>query len=202
MREISEDDLRRLRRGEIEGLEAAYRCYSDRVYRVCQRMLGGDADAEDALQEVFLRLFDQAVKFDGRSRFSTWLYRLAVNRCLNLLKQRGRQSLPSLSAIPESSLPPDPAPSPLEVAAREEERQIADRLLDELGPEHKAIVVLREIEGLSYGEIGEALEIPIGTVMSRLARAREKLARVIADYRQEGGSRGTEYRRGGELSNG
>lgn len=133
MREISDDDLRRLRQGEMGGLEAAYRCYGARIHRVCRKMLGDGADADDALQEVFLRLLDQAPKFAGRSRFSTWLYRLAVNHCLNFLKKRGRKVFPSLAEVPESALPPNPHPSPPEIAAREEQRRIADRLLDELG---------------------------------------------------------------------
>ncbi len=88
MTEITDADLRRCQQGDSRGLEAVFRAYSARVYRLCRGMLGNDADAEDATQEVFLRMFEQVSKFSGRSAFSTWLYRLASNHCLNTTKVR------------------------------------------------------------------------------------------------------------------
>jgi len=149
------------RRGEIEGLGVLYEIYKERVFRTCHRILGDAALAEDVAQEVFLRVFEQIRRFDERSRFSTWLYRLAVNRALNAAQKARREGRPAPAP------PPGPAPGDPEVLRG---------LLAGLSLEQRAVLVLREIEGLSYAEIADALAIPVGTVMSRLARARAELS--------------------------
>jgi RNA polymerase sigma-70 factor (ECF subfamily) len=146
-------------------------------------VLGQRADAEDATQEIFLRLREKAAQFAGHGRFSTWLYRLAVNHCLNrLAAARGRGG--AHAVLDELDPPAAPGPSPFEVSERGEECTRAAALLARLSVDHRSVLVLREIEGLSYERIAEALDVPVGTVMSRLARAREHLAR-IAPHRAE-----------------
>ena len=163
----------------MRGLEAIYRIHSDAVYRVCLRVLGSASEAEDATQEVFLRVFEKASTFSGRSQFSTWLHRVAVNHCLNAIQKRERnRTLPLVAAAGEDGLPSSER-EPLEIVAAAEERELLDVLLDQLRPDHRAVLVLREIEGLSYREIADVVQIPIGTVMSRLSRARECLKSFV-----------------------
>jgi RNA polymerase sigma-70 factor (ECF subfamily) len=169
---------RRLARREMGALREAYELHGERVQRLCLRLLGRSADAEDAAQEVFLKLFERARTFDGRARFSTWLHRLTVNLCLHRME---RERLRLARALPEDGAAlVDPCASPAESLSRTEAREALQRLLARLSPEHRAVLVLRELEELSYQEIAAALELPEGTVMSRLARAREQLVRLAA----------------------
>ena len=166
----------RLARGEMGALKEAYERHGERVQRLCLRLLGRRADAEDATQEVFLKLFERARSFDGRARFSTWLHRFTVNLCLHRIE---REHLRLARALPEDEgALVDPRASPAEALGRTEARESLQRLLARLSPEHRAVLVLRELEELSYQEIAAALELPEGTVMSRLSRARGELVRL------------------------
>lgn len=185
MNEVSADIVERCRKGDITALKEVYHAYADRVYRLCLRMMGEHAGAQDAAQEVFLRVFEQASKFSGQSAFSTWVYRVATNYCLNALKSRHRTTAVSISETPEAVLPSGPVPSPLEVVAKADERKSATLLLNALGPDDRAVVVLREIEGLTYKHIAYVLGIPVGTVRSRLHGARQRLRTVAAEIHDE-----------------
>lgn len=168
--------VQRLRAGEPAALEEAYRRHGASVYRLCLRTLGRAADAEDAVQEVFLKVLERARSFAGESRLATWLHSVAVNTCLHRLERerlRGAEGLP-----PEGGPPARADDDPEARASSAEEREGLERLLARLSPEHRVALVLREVEGLAYRDIAAALSIPVGTVMSRLARAREQLARL------------------------
>lgn len=165
-----------LRRREMGALREAYERHGERVQRLCRRLLGRAADAEDATQDVFLRLLERAGSFDGRARFSTWLHRLTVNTCLHRLEH---ERLRLVRALPEGGgALADPGESPGASLARSEVRLQLERLLERLSDEHRAVLVLRELEGLSYRAIAATLAVPEGTVMSRLARARAELVRL------------------------
>jgi len=158
------------------ALARIFQLYGLRVYRLCRRMMGSAADAEDTTQEIFLRVFEQAGKFGGRARFSTWLYRLAVRHCLNRIKQRDRRAAAEAAASEQAGRRhPPTGPTPFERQVAQDELATVDQLLTLLPPHYRACLVLREIDGLSYAQIAELLDLPTGTVMSRLARAREML---------------------------
>lgn len=168
--------LARFRAGDITALATLFRTYGARIQHLARTMLGNTADAEDATQEIFVRAFEHAGKFDARSELFTWLYRLAIHHCLNKIKQRsrrnGRERLLSAELQPDR---PDSGPAALDLLIRDEQARRLDGLLQALPPHYRACLVLREIEGLSYARIAELLDVPAGTVMSRLARAREAL---------------------------
>lgn len=170
--ELDDAVLARLRTGDIAALEEVYSLYGERVFAVCFGILGNRDDAEDAAQEVFLRAFQQAAKFSGRSRYSTWLLRLAANHTLNAAKARGRSRRRSEPLDEELVCT---APPPEHAAVGRERRDAVARLLLELPLEQRQVLVLREMEGLSYGELAEVLGVPVGTVTSRLIRGRERL---------------------------
>lgn len=176
-------------RGRVDGLEHLYRVYRERVFRTCLRLLGERTAAEDATQDVFLRVYERLSSFAGQSAFSTWLYRLAVNHCLNLLDTQKRRSCLREDEAPEPSVAAalrersDAAETSLSTSPEEAclQRQMHTRvirLMADLSLEHRTVLVLREIEDLTYSEIATVLEIPTGTVMSRLARAREALKQL------------------------
>ena len=179
--------LARLKAGDMTALGAVFKLYGLRVYRLVRRMMGNEADAVDATQEIFVRAFEQAHKFDGRSEFYTWLYRLAVWHCLNKLKQRKRAdaNLRSASAGVWAARQ-ESTPTPLENLIAEEQSGLLDRAVLLLPPNYRACLVLREVEGLSYAQIATYLEIPVGTVMSRLARARRTLRANLIESLNEG----------------
>jgi RNA polymerase sigma-70 factor (ECF subfamily) len=174
----------RLVRREMAALKEAYERHGERVQRLCLRLLGRRADAEDAAQEVFLKLFERGPSFDGRARFSTWLHRLTVNLCLSRME---RERLRSAHALPEGAHAlADASGSPDDALSRTEAREALQQLLGRLSSEHRSVLVLRELEQLSYQEIAAALAIPEGTVMSRLSRARAELARLAATSGRDG----------------
>jgi RNA polymerase sigma-70 factor (ECF subfamily) len=192
--DLDPHDLELLRRGDARGLESAYRLFGARVQRTCLAMLGNRADAEDAVQEVFLRVLERARQFTGSSRFSTWLYRIAVNHCLNRKEKEAlRRAEPIDGDVVASTICPRESPSDL-AGAREAREVVLDRLAH-LSEEHRAILVLREIDGLAYQDIADVLDVPVGTVMSRLARARERWIALAPAARESAPS--AETSRGG-----
>lgn len=148
--------------------------HENRVYGLSFRFMGNDADAWDATQEVFIRLMRKASQFQGRSAFSTWLYRMCVNVCKDQLRKKKRLPDPTevLPVVSEAT----------EVGSRLD----VERALASLPQDQRAPLVLRVFEDLSYKEIAEALELPIGTVKSRIARARAQLARLLGEPERAG----------------
>jgi len=170
--------IERLRLGEAAALEELYGLLGSRVYRVARGLLPQDSDAEDATQEVFLKVYERAGQFDGRARFTTWLHRLTVNHCLHRIERERLRRAEPLEGGPRESLA-DGGPGPGEESARNDDQRRIDALLERVPPHQRAALVLREVEGLSYAEIAAVLEVPVGTVMSRLARARERLVALV-----------------------
>lgn len=169
--------------GDASALEALLRRHHDRVHLLCRRLTGSDADALDATQEALIAVVRGLPRFDGRSRFTTWLHRVATNACLDELRRRRRRPLPG---IPDDAVDDDEHPHRALADPRGEEglQSVADRLLlddalAELPVEFRAAVVLRDVCDLDYAEIAAVLEVPPGTVRSRIARGRRLLARRL-----------------------
>jgi len=160
--------VRRSKRGDRHAFGLLVSRYQAPVYRVVRGILADAAESEDVAQEVFLKAFANLRNFRGDSGFFTWLYRIGVNEALRARKRRP-------AAPPVESLPEVEAPRPEEPAEEGPSPAALQRLLGKLSDEFRAIVVLRDLEGMSYQEIAETLEIPLGTVESRLFRARRDL---------------------------
>ena len=157
----------------MRALSACYEAFGERVWRLALGLLGSAAEADDATQEVFLRVLEKACTFEARAHFATWIHRLTVNHCRNRRsseRARGERLEPLAGEELASS-----GAGPLDAAAASDERERLLAVLARLPEDQRSILVLREVEGLAYREIAEALGIPEGTVMSRLARARERL---------------------------
>lgn len=159
--------------GDRAALDALLRRHYDRVHAVCRRIAGSSGDADDAAQEAMIGIVRGLQKFDGRSAFATWVYRIATNAALDELRRRRRR--PTLHAVE------DEGPAIADAAAERQVDAIADRAaldaaLAGLADDFKAAVVLRDVADLDYAEIAEILQIPVGTVKSRIARGRMQLA--------------------------
>jgi RNA polymerase sigma-70 factor (ECF subfamily) len=175
----------------LEGLEGPFRkiydLYKDRVYNVCYRVTGNASDALDASQETFGILFRKIGGFRFQSRFSSWIYRIAINASIDLKRRQGSRRLASLEAVTGANdgdggrfdLEDGSVELPPEVASRRELEAEVQRAIGRLSPKLRSITVLRYIESLSYDEIAETLDISLGTVKSRLSRAHAAMDREL-----------------------
>ncbi len=182
---IKEFDLiRKAAKGDPDAFESLMLQYQTGVYNLCYRMLGNPEDAADMTQETFLKAWKSLEGFHMSSAFSTWLYRLATNCCLDLLRSKKRKPVISLVQEDEDGEemtfdPMDPSPQPDELLIKKEERQILQEALESLDEQQRAILTLRVVKDLSYEDISAILQIKEGTVKSRLARARDNLRKKV-----------------------
>ena len=176
------DLLERLRAGDPRAFEELVRTHQHRVFGVALRMLQNPAEAEDIAQEVFLRVYRAIGAFRGDAKLSTWLYGITSNLCVNRLTAASRTRM----RHDEEALAQAPSEMPDATAAMErgEVEAALDQAIAELPDERRIVIVLRDLEGLSYEEIAEALGLELGTVRSRLHRARmdlkSKMERFLA----------------------
>jgi len=176
--------LARLRRGEPDAFEELVRAHQDRLYDFCVRMLGDREEAYDLVQDVFVSAHQHLARFREDAKLSTWLYRIGKNHCINrlkYLKRRGRGRSEEYGERSEGALAEalgsPPGPDAALESAREQAR--VQWAISQLEPDARVLVALRDIEGLAYEEIVDITELPLGTVKSRLHRAREKLADLL-----------------------
>jgi len=149
------------------------RRHHGRIHALCRRLTGDEHDALDATQEALFTIVRRLDRFDGRSAFGTWAYRVATNACLDELRRRNRRPDPiDPTTLHSRATSTDPA-------AAVADRLTLDAAMAALPPEFRTVLVLREVVGLDYAEIAETLDLPLGTVRSRLARARARLGRLL-----------------------
>jgi RNA polymerase sigma-70 factor (ECF subfamily) len=168
------------RDGDLDSFEALVRAYTPTVYAHAYRFFGDGPSAEDAVQEVFVKVFRSLPEFDGRSQFSTWLYRVTRNVCLDAFRAGKRRPVPvdPLDAVPAGLADP----------ANEATMNVAvEQAMAALPPEDRDALSAVSVFGLSYEEAGEALGVPTGTVKSRVFRARKSLAHSL-DLKPRGGA--------------
>lgn len=196
--------LKKAAAGSAEAFEQLVLTYQTPIYNLCLRMTGNPEDAADMTQESFLKAWRSLEGFHFESAFSTWLYRLASNTCLDFLrsvKRRKQFSLTMEDADGETQLLdlPDPAPTPEASLLSAEESALLAAAMRQLDPEQQRILTLRVVNDLSYAEIAAVLDIKEGTVKSRLARARENLRKKLlqSGNKAESKSSNTHIRKGG-----
>jgi RNA polymerase sigma-70 factor, ECF subfamily len=187
---ILEDDehdlVRRARRGDREAFGALVQRYQQRVVGVARALTHNPDDAVELAQETFIRAFQNLRTFEGRSSFSTWLYRIASNLSIDWRRREGRYPIArGEEAENELRKIPSAQGDSFRAVARGELGQKVREALKELTAEHRQVILLREMEGLSYEEISEILNCPKGTVMSRLHYARSHLRTLLKDLETE-----------------
>ena len=180
-RQAEREIIERVLSGDTEAFEALVLEHQNKVYSLALRMVGNEEDARDMAQEAFIRAYNSLAGFRGDSKFSVWLYRLTSNICIDFLRSRAKKRTVSLTWTDDEGEDageleiPDDTWSPERRLESSVTRESVRRGLDSLSPQYREILLLREINGLSYEEIGRALGIEEGTVKSRIFRARKKL---------------------------
>ncbi len=172
--------------GDNDAFGQLVEAYQDRVYNLALRMSGNAEDAFDLAQESFFRAWRGLSGFQFESAFSTWLFRLCSNVCLDWLRAKKRRPTVSLTTMDDENQElqmelPDPGKGPEELLLAAEDRQSLIRAMNALPVEYREILTLRAIDDLSYGQIGEILKLREGTVKSRLARARAALRNKLLE---------------------
>jgi len=183
--------VERFKGGDRSAFNEIVQRYQHRVFTMCMRKMGNEQVASEVAQDVFVALFRALGRFRGDSQLSTWIYRVVINHCKNRRQYRRRRAMDrheSLDGLaendddkPKRQLPSDDAP-PDASTFRSEAQAILEVALAELEEEQRTIIVLRDMEDLSYEEIGQLLELPRGTVKSRLHRARSQLAKTLSRH--------------------
>lgn len=170
--------------GDVNAYEALVKEYEKNVYNLALRMTGNSEDAADMAQEAFIKAYNSLTAFRGDSKFSVWLYRIVSNVCLDFLRSRSRKQTVSLSTENDDGEEveldiADETHSPEQLLDRSLTRDAVRRGLAALPPDHREILLLREIQGLSYEEIADVLGLEAGTVKSRIFRARKKMCSFL-----------------------
>ena len=194
--------VRKVLQGDVNAFEKLVTEYERAVYAIAQRMTGNAEDAADMTQETFIKAYNSLSSFRGDSKFSVWLYRIANNVCLDFLRSRSRKPTVSLSTEDDDGEETqldiaDESQSPELLLENALTRDAVRRGLDSLPPDYRQILLLREIQGLSYEEIAAALGIESGTVKSRIFRARKRLCTFLIE---DGNI--TEFRSSGKVKGG
>jgi RNA polymerase sigma factor (sigma-70 family) len=182
--------IRRCKRGEEAAFQEILARYRAPIYNLCWRMTRNDEDARDLAQEVFIKVFRLLDRFDEQYAFHSWLFRIATNHCIDHLR---RQRLRFLSLERDGGSPDEEAamqvpsedPGPDEVLQRRQALEKLEEVIAELPPHYRIITLLRHDQQLSYEEIAESLQLPLGTVKARIHRARNMVQQLLAERRYE-----------------
>lgn len=176
---VEEQCVAQARGGDASAFEELVQTYEAPVYRLALRMCGGRAeDAQEVAQETFLAAWRGLPRFRGQCRFSSWLYKLTANAAVDHLRREKRW--PAAVPLENAGEPADPH-TPQEELERRELHRAVQQALDRLTPEHREVLLLRQMQGLSYQEIGAALSLEEGTVKSRISRAKRQLRTILAE---------------------
>ena len=189
---LQDEDLQwveRCRKGDQDAFEPLVRKYYERMVKTAYGVIRRREDAVDVVQNAFLKAYQNIGKFSGKSSFSTWLYRIVLNQAIDWKRREGRREALSLDDNTEGSPPqvdqrvlPQPVEDPWQATFAGEIEAQLEKCLEALSPEHRQVILLREVQGLSYQEIAEVMECRVGTVMSRLHYAREALRTKLTDW--------------------
>ena len=177
--------IARCKDGDIEAYEQLIQGYQKKVYNIALKMLGNAEDASDAAQEALIKVYKSIAGFKEESSLSTWIYRIATNVCLDELRKKKKSNVVSIHTNLQtedgelSVQIEDHRPQPDQVYENLELRQEMKKAIDALNEEHKTVVVLRDIQGMSYEEIAHIMQCSLGTVKSRINRARNTLKNIL-----------------------
>jgi len=184
MREIANEIIERAAGGDISAFEEVYKAFSSTVYTVALGVTRDRRDAEEATQDVFMKIYKGLKTFEFGSSLGTWIYRITVNTAINIYRRGARRRAFGMADYDEIK---DSIPDPRDTFKEDTEKNHAaksiDNILRKMSPEHRLCITLREREGLDYKEMAEVLRVPLNTVRSRLKRAR---AAMVACAQKEG----------------
>ncbi len=177
--------IEKARNGDVSAFEKLVSLYAKKIYNYCYRMTDSREDAEDLAQEVFIKVYQNLKSFKGDSKFSTWIYRIAYNTCVDRYRKNRKLDTVSLNygkdedSVKIELVSNDPLPEE-EVIKKERYRKL-QACIAGLKPEYKTVIILRDIQNYTYAEIAEILQVPLGTVKSHISRARAALCDALRE---------------------
>lgn len=178
--------IKRAQSGNSDAFEELVSPYESRIYAICLRIMGNREDALDCAQDAMLRIFRALGEYRYQAAFTTWLFRIATNVCLDALRRQRVRPATSLDALmDEGYSPPDPKASPEESLDERERMQTIRDGIAKLPSDMRAALVLRDIQGLPYEEVAQILHLNLGTVKSRISRARERLRKLVLESQEQ-----------------
>ena len=178
---MQSENLRAAQRGSAAAFEALMGEYEKRIYGLCLRMMGNVHDGEDAAQEAMIRIWQKIGQCRDAQALTTWIYRVTASVCTDAIRRRAKRAASSLEILQEDGF--DPADEKASLYAKldtKERMRLLKEGIQQLPTDMKTVLVLREIQGRSMEEIADILQLPQGTVKSRLSRAREKLCKILS----------------------
>ncbi len=190
MNDLEQKLLKNAQKGDIEAFEKLIEKHQKMVYNIAFRMMGNREDAYDMSQEVFIRVFNAIGRFKGNAAFSTWIYRITKNVCLDEHRKRKNKNTLSIDKELEGEQGSiqrqlrDDSPSPEEIFEKKAMKKTIQEAINNLPDQHKIVIILRDIKGFSYQEIAKIIECPEGTVKSRINRARKALKDILYGNRE------------------
>jgi RNA polymerase sigma-70 factor (ECF subfamily) len=176
---LDEELVQLLQLGKREAFGTLVSKWQDRIYTFCLRQLGEHALAEEATQDVFVKVFTSIQGFRKESKFSTWLYRIATNHCINLNEKHHRRHRNEHDSLDTLHYEPASTASPLQDLERKDLEHSIQQALNQLPDEHRALLILRDIQDCSYEEIAEITRLNVGTIKSRIHRGRNNLRLIL-----------------------
>ena len=176
--------VRKIQAGDRQAFEQLMDCYETRIYRLAMRFTANVADAEDLTLEIFHAIYRSIAKFRGNSSLGTWIYRVSMNHCLEFRRKRRLEVVPYDEGLSLASTAWQD--DPIESAGKRELSERVEAAINSLSPLHRDVVVLHELQGLTYQEVAATLNVPVGTVKSRLSNAFRRLRDQLSGYVYEG----------------
>lgn len=173
------------------AFETLVRTYEKTVYNVAYRLLPNEEDAKDMTQEVFIKIYKNIDKYNESAKFSTWVYTITYNTCIDEIRKRKNKTALSMDAKWETSEGeisidlPDSSPSPEDVLMTKETKNEVQQAINRMNDEHKTFLIMRDIQDLSYNEIAEIASVSLGTVKSKISRARGQLKKILVASREQ-----------------
>ncbi len=185
METVNENNLlHKARNGDVGAFEELTTAYYSKVYSICYRMLNNTEDAYEQAQETFIKAFKYIKDFKGNCAISTWLYRIATNVCLDFIRKNKKKKVISIEQntfedlqLKDSLISENPGPE--KVAETNAQKQAIKEAMDKMNEKNRLAIILRDFMGLSYDEISDTMKIPVGTVKSRISRARNELRELL-----------------------
>lgn len=185
-----ENLLKKSKSGDVAAFEELMDGYQKKIFNIALRMIGNHEDASELAQEVLIKIYKSIRSFKEEAAFSTWIYRITTNVCLDELRKRKNRTMISINeeiAVGDGEVSlqiADHGPTPEEILEQKETRKIIENAIGKLSPEHRTVIILRELQNLDYEEISEITKVPVGTVKSRINRARQELRNILKNKRE------------------
>ncbi|MET1249521.1 MULTISPECIES: RNA polymerase sigma factor SigW [Sporolactobacillus] len=176
--------IKKVKKGDQQAFAELVERYKNSVFAICLRMVGNAQEAEDLSQEAFIRAYNHIDQYDHERKFSTWLFRIATNLSIDFLRRRKSNIsldavVPGTEGLSLNAMLPDQTEQPEELAVRKETEEMVQNEIKKLPEKYRSAVVLKYIEDLSLKEISEIMDIPVGTVKTRIHRGREMLRKMM-----------------------